>query len=227
MAAGLARLGASVVGFDPEPTDLVALERVAKARGVDVANLDVRFRLASAGGIEAADGAFDLAVSWSVFEHVFDREGYVREAHRVIKPYGHFFVQVWPLWFSEHGHHLWRWLRPFDHLRYSRDEIVDQLRSLDVLPAAGGNGSEPQTLSAYLREAEVDLDTWVSTAMSSYDSCNQITIDEIQTLLLEHGFGIGRVEVMTSTFHVPEDLQNVPLSRLVPSGFKLIAWRMP
>ena len=52
-------------------------------------------------------------------------------------------------------------------------------------------------------------------------------LDEIQTLLLEHGFGVGRVEVLTSQFHVPTDLQSVPLSRLSMNGFKLTAWRKP
>jgi SAM-dependent methyltransferase len=228
MAAGLANLGASVVGFDLDPTDPAVLEREAKARGVDVSGLDVCFRQATADRIDADDGEFDLAVSWSVMEHVFDREGYMREARRVIKPGGHLLVQVWPLWHSEHGHHLWQWLHPFDHLRQGRDGICQALQSLVILPRnPQSNAAEPKSLNGYLSDIGMDKDTWMSITMASYDSCNRITIDEVQTLLLEHGFGIGRVDVMTATFHVPRDLQSIPISRLAPCGFKMTAWRKP
>ncbi len=225
MTAGLARLtGAAVVGFDLDLVDRVALERAAQSRGVDLSDLNLEFRKASPGSIEADDAEFDLGVSWSVMEHVFDREGYMREARRVIKPNGLLFVQVWPLWHSEHGHHLARWLSPYDHLRYGRDGIEEKLRGLEQLPGTPEGGAAP-TLREVLRESGWDMDKWLSATMASYDSCNGVTLDEIQTLLLEHGFGIGRVEVLTGPFHVPPDLQSFPLSRLALNGFKLAAWR--
>lgn len=229
MAAALAwQTGASVVGFDLDRTDSAALDAEAKARGFDLSKLNLQFRAAASGAIEAQDGEFDLGVSWSVMEHVFDREGYMREAHRVIKPHGHLFVQVWPLWHSEHGHHLWQWLHPFDHLRRSRDDLMEGLRLLDRLPAPlDVPGGKAVTLSEYLEAIGTDRDAWFSQVESSFDSCNRITIDEIQTLLLEHGFAISRVELLTGQFHVPADLQSIPLTRLSPSGFKLTAWRKP
>ena len=158
MSAGLASLtGASVVGFDIDPTDTAALEVEVKGRGLDFAAIDVEFRSASGGVLDAADAEFDVGVSWSVMEHVFDRTGFMGEARRVIKPYGHFFVQVWPLWHSEHGHHLWQWLSPFDHLRLGRDEIVEKLRQLDRLPMPleilGGTAV---TLDDYLQAIDVE-----------------------------------------------------------------------
>jgi SAM-dependent methyltransferase len=229
MAGALAsRVGASVVGFDLYATDSAALHTEAKSRGHDLSSLPLEFRTIVQGVVDARDEEFDVALSWSAMEHVFDRVGYMREAHRVIRPYGHFFIQVWPMWHSEHGHHLWQWLQPFDHLRYSRDEVVERLRTLDRLPAPLEiDGRQAQTLNEYLGALGMDHDKWLAQAIASYDSCNRITIDEIQTLLLEHGFGIGRVELMTGQFHVPADLQSVPLSRLSPSGFKLTAWRRP
>ena len=229
MAAALAwSTGASVVGFDLDQTDSVALTAEAKARGFDLSRLDLEFRAAKPGSIDARDGEFEIGVSWSVLEHVFDREGYMREAHRVIKPFGRLFMQVWPLWHSEHGHHLWQWLRPFDHLRHSRDDIMEGLRTLDRLPAPlDVPGGKAVTLTEYLEAVGLDRDIWFSQAASSFDSCNRITVDEIQTLLLEHGFGLSRVELMTGQFFVPTDLQSVPLTRLAPSGFKLTAWRKP
>jgi SAM-dependent methyltransferase len=229
MAAGLARLGASkVVGFDLDPTDAAVLRREAMSRRVDISDLHLEFRKATSSSIEAEDEEFDLGVSWSVMEHVFDRSGYIGEAWRVIKPYGHLLVQVWPLWYSEHGHHLWRWLDPFDHLRYGRDGIVERLRLLDRLPGQSGQeGQGAVTLGQFLSDSGMEFDEWMSSVMSSYDSCNRATLDDIQTLLLEHGFGIGRVEISTGPFHVPLDLQSVPLSRLALNGFKLVAWRKP
>jgi SAM-dependent methyltransferase len=229
MAAGLARLCEStVVGFDLDPTDSLTLQREAEARGVDIASLRLEFRKATAGSIDADDAEFDVGVSWSVLEHVFDREGYMREARRVIKPHGHLFVQVWPLWYSEHGHHLFQWLGPFDHLRYGRDDIVARLRSLEQTPRRAEAAEEhPLLLSEFLLDSQMDPEEWLSVALASYDSCNRITLDDIQALLLEHGFGVGRVEVLTAPFHVPIDLQSLPLSRLAINGFKLIAWRKP
>jgi SAM-dependent methyltransferase len=229
MAGALAsRFGASVVGFELYATDAAALHAEAKARGHDFSTLPLEFRTIAPGALDAGDGEFDIGVSWSAMEHVFDRQGYLREAARVIKPYGHLFVQVWPMWHSAHGHHLWNWLQPFDHLRYSRDEIVEKLRTLARLPAPLDiNGKKADTLKEYLGAVGRDHDGWLSEAIASYDSCSRITIDEIQTLLLEHGFGIGRVEFETAQFHVPSDLQSIPLSRMSPHGFKLTAWRKP
>lgn len=229
MAGGLAwQTGASVVGFDLDPTDRAALEIEAKARGFDLSAINLQFRAADSGVIDARDSEFDIGVSWSVMEHVFDRVGYMSEVRRVIKPYGHFFVQVWPLWHSQHGHHLWQWLNPFDHLRYSRDEIVEKLRQLDRLPVPVEiAGRTAVTLSEYLGALQLDREEWLSQAIASFDSCSRITVNEVQTLLVEHGFGIGRVELMTGQFHVPADLQSTPLTRLSPNGFKLTAWRKP
>jgi SAM-dependent methyltransferase len=229
MAGGLAWLtGASVVGFDLDPTDSATLRAEAKARGFDLSKADVQFRGATAGAIDARDGEFDVGVSWSVLEHVFDRVGYMREARRVIKPHGHLFVQVWPLWHSEHGHHLWTWLKPFDHLRYSRDEIVEILRNLGDLPAPLEiPGGTVETVGEFLAAMQMSREEWMSQVMASYDTCSRITLDEIQGLLSEHGFGISRVELMTGQFHVPVDLQSIPLTRLSLSGFKLTAWRKP
>lgn len=211
MAAGLAHMtGASVVGFDMDPTDRPKLEDEASARGHDLSSLALQFRKATSGSIDAEDAEFDVGVSWSVMEHVFDRAGYLREARRVIKPNGHLFVQAWPLWHSEHGHHLFGLLKPFDQLRHARDAIVEKVSTLQP------GGVEPDSNQQ-----------WTDYAMSSYDSCSRVTLDEIQAMLVEHGFGIGRVEVMTSTFHMPADLQSVPLTSLAVTGIKLTCWRKP
>ncbi len=229
MAAGLANLmGASVVGFDVNQTDVSALDAETKSRGFNLSAIDVEFRPIHSGVMDARDAEFDCGVSWSVLEHVFDRVAFMTEIRRVIKPYGHLFVQVWPLWNSEHGHHLGHWLNPFDHIRLSRDEIMERLLKLDRLPVPIETPEGmATTLDDFLQADASDREEWISQCMASFDSCNRITLDEIQALLIEHGFRIGRFELLGGPLHVPDDLQSVPLSLLSPTGFKLLAWRRP
>jgi sterol 24-C-methyltransferase len=114
IAAGLARLsGAQVTGFDLSPTDNDSLTRAAHAHGEHIADLRLEFRTSTEDRLPADDRSFDEAITWSVAEHVKDLRAFFYEAWRVIKPYGHLYVQAWPLWASEHGHDLPHWLAPW------------------------------------------------------------------------------------------------------------------
>jgi SAM-dependent methyltransferase len=84
---------------------------------MDISDLPLEFRQARPGALPAASEEFDLAMSWSVAEHAWDLKSYFAEAWRIVKPYGHLYVQTWPLWNLEHGHHIPHWLDRFDHLR--------------------------------------------------------------------------------------------------------------
>ena len=124
----------------------------------------------------------------------------LREIRRVLRPQGLLFVQIWPLYFSEHGSHLWPFFdAPFAQLRLEPDEIR----------AALGSKMEPA-----LAEAMSDL----------YLSCNRITVDDLQAALLAAGFQIGKVELMHNAIHVPPELSRIPLSSLAISGVKLLAY---
>ncbi len=60
-----------------------------------------------AGNLPFPDASFDLAVSLSVFEHVFDLPSVLAECHRVLKPGGVLVAEFGPIWSSSWGHHLW------------------------------------------------------------------------------------------------------------------------
>ena len=110
------------------------------------------------------------------------------------------FLQVWPLWFSEHGSHLWPFFdETFVHLTKSADEIRTHLE--DRL------GPGPLATGMY------DL----------YQSCNRLTVDDIQAALRAVGFGIGMVRLSGSAIHVPPALQDVPVTKLAIDGFTMIA----
>ena len=53
------------------------------------------------------------------------------------------------------------------------------------------------TVGEFLVAMQMSREEWMSQVMASYDTCSRITLDEIQALLSEHGFGISRVELMT------------------------------
>jgi len=148
------------------------------------------------------DRSFDLVTAWSVFEHVSDPRPLLREVHRVLRPEGALFIQIWPLWNSEHGSHLWTWFdEPFQHLLTSPAEIRAHLA--EVIP-------------------EEDL---ASAMFDLYRSCNHISIDELQMAIVDAGLFICKAEVVSSSFHVPPELQRTPLSKLAPAGITLMAKR--
>ncbi|MBI4417145.1 MAG: class I SAM-dependent methyltransferase [Ignavibacteriales bacterium] len=83
-----------------------------------------------------SDGGFDSLLCNEVLEHVFTPEAFLREAHRVLKPGGHFMLTV-PFVWDEHE-------QPRDYGRYSSFgiaalvqrcgfEIVEQRKSVDDL----------------------------------------------------------------------------------------------
>ena len=126
------------------------------------------------------DESFDLATAWSVFEHVTEPRPLLRDVRRVLRPGGVLFIQVWPLWFSEHGSHLWPFFdETFVHLTKTPDEIREHLLGRIEDPA--------------LAQSMYDL----------YESCNRHTVDDIQSALIDSGFGIGKLTLTGASLHVP------------------------
>lgn len=61
---------------------------------------------------------FDAVYAWSVFEHVHDVPELLAEVVGVLRPGGHFFLQIEPLFFSAYGSHLRRLIDvPWAHLQ--------------------------------------------------------------------------------------------------------------
>lgn len=193
---------AKLVGFDLRPTDVDALLRTLRAAGIDedLPHAD-RFSFAQSGpaSVPAPDDFFDVAYSWSVFEHVDQPIAMFREIRRILKPDGVFFLQLWPFFGSGHGGHLWKSTdEPFAHLRRSPFELNDFLR--------GKAATDPT------RPAD-----------DEFRSLNRITVDSLQRGLLSAGLRISKVELLSETVHIPQELSHLPLSDLSISGIKLLA----
>jgi SAM-dependent methyltransferase len=64
-----------------------------------------------------------------VFEHVDAPVDLLREVFRVLRPGGVILNQVWPLWYSEHGSHMWPFFdETWVHRTRSPEEIAAHLR---------------------------------------------------------------------------------------------------
>jgi SAM-dependent methyltransferase len=158
------------------------------------------FGVSQSADLGLADNSVDIVVTWSVFEHVWNLPELLTEIRRVLVPDGLLFIQIWPLFYSEHGSHLWPWFDvPYPHLRLDDDEIMAELRE--------------RTGDPDLTESMIHL----------YSSCNRVTLDELGSALTASGFYISKVETEQSAVHIPPELQHTPLSLLTTAGVKLTA----
>jgi ubiquinone/menaquinone biosynthesis C-methylase UbiE len=191
---------ASIIGLDLEPVDLEFLAAKALEHGVSVEQPRLAFGLAQNSRFDISDHAMDLVTTWSVFEHVSDVPGLLAEIRRVLVPNGLLFIQIWPLFFSEHGSHLWQWFdEPFAHLRLSDEEFRAQLQERIASPE--------------LAEAMLEL----------YASCNRLTLDQLGSALNATGFYIAKVETDRAAAHIPPEVQDMDLSLLTTAGVKILA----
>jgi 2-polyprenyl-3-methyl-5-hydroxy-6-metoxy-1,4-benzoquinol methylase len=190
----------SVIGLDLEPVDMEFLASMAAQHGVAIEQPGLTFGVTQNEGLAIPDDSVDIVITWSVFEHVSNIPGLLAEIRRVLVPGGLLFVQIWPLFFSEHGSHLWQWFdEPFSHLRLDDEEFRSQLRT--------------RVGSQELAEAMLGL----------YASCNRLTLDQLGSALIEAGFYIGTIETDRAAVHIPPELQHMKLSLLTTAGLKLIA----
>jgi cyclopropane fatty-acyl-phospholipid synthase-like methyltransferase len=192
----------SVIGLDLQPVDTEFLYCLAAAHDVSIDHPQLTFGLSDQAGLPLPDSSIDVIVTWSVFEHVSDIPGLLAEIRRVLVTDGLLFIQIWPLYFSEHGSHLWPWFDEseiFPHLCLDDDDLASHVRR-----RAGSDD---------LARAMIDL----------YHSCNRITLDQLGANLHEAGFYISKLETDPVAVHIPPELQEMPLSLLTTSGIKLTA----
>ncbi len=194
---------AKLVGYDMRSTDRQALSRMADAYGLSEQLPDAdSFSFVESGvdHIPAESDTFDHIYTWSVFEHVSRPVEMFREIQRILKPDGTLFLQLWPLYYSRHGGHLWMTFKDedFPHLLHSDEEIKDRTRF--------EAGTDPS------RSGE-----------DEYLSLNRLTVDDLQRAMLAGGMLITKLELMTETVHLPPKTRLRPLSSLGISGVKLLA----
>jgi SAM-dependent methyltransferase len=191
-----------LIGYDVREPDLTSLRRRAEAMELEQPFPDPdRFQLVQSQEqhLPAENASFDYAFTWSVFEHVSQPLQMFNEIRRILKPTGAIFIQIWPLYYSEHGGHLWMHYREgYSHLLRPDLEIEETVR----LKA----GTDP-----------------TRSADDEYRSLNRIAIDDLQRAMLGGGLAITKLELLTETVHLDPELAMHPLSALGISGVKLLA----
>lgn len=191
-----------LVGFDVVPTDTDWLLDRARAEGVcEELPSCLEFRTCGPRTLPADDDAFDFMFTWSAFEHVEDPIAVFREIHRVLRPSGILMLQIWPLYHSEHGAHLWQCIPDqFVHLIKDPAEIKAAVRSTTRYPE--------ETIEEFL---EV------------FDTLNRVTLDDLQRAMLAASLRVAKIEIQSESVHIPPELARRPLSQLGISGIKLLA----
>lgn len=168
---------------------------------------------------------FDLAISWSAAEHIMDFQGTSDDVFRSLKKHGLFFLQTYPLWNSAWGHHLFEWLPRYFHLDHSMKEMLAYLSKMEKVPSPLKlkNGQETDNLNSILQDKSISRDNWFEMCKEVLESCNQISIQNIQAMMEKSGFVISKVELMTSTSHLPSPKVNMVDSLI--DGVKLLAYK--
>jgi SAM-dependent methyltransferase len=206
ISLGLLRRGgaAEVTGIDLVDVEVPFLQRMAAEHGEPPLRDDepLRFLRSEPDLVPLPDESVDIVTAWSVFEHVTEPARLLADVKRVLRPGGVLFIQIWPMYNSEHGSHLWPWFDvPFQHHVLDDDAMQEHLR---------GPIGDPR-----LSQAMYDL----------YKSCNGATVDDLQAAVVDAGLYLAKVELQSEAFHVPPQLQRVPVSQLGISGVKLLAVR--
>jgi SAM-dependent methyltransferase len=204
MALGLYRRAAPhrLIGFDLKPVDVQQLSANAKAVGVGPElPPGLEFRQSTASAIPAGRAEFDFVYSWSAFEHVWDPVAALDEVRRVLRRNGHFFLQLWPFYFSAKGSHLWQWFdEDFHHLRVNERDLVGQVIADERQP----------------RE-------WAQYMTHEFERLNRLTLDQLQRSVLAAGFDVLRIELIAWPTRLTPSLARYSWADLGISGIKLLA----
>ena len=134
------------------------------------------------------DESYDTIFSWSAFEHVQDIKSVLREMHRVLKPDGKVFVQVYPWFYSRYGSHLTDWIHePFFHVTQSEEWVKSRL---DQFVSTSGR-----------------TDGFIDVYMySEYKNLNRISPSLLYKVARECGFVIAKARIISHD----EDLSQAP-----------------
>jgi SAM-dependent methyltransferase len=131
-----------LIGYEPGSNARAAAERL---QGLDA-------RIYSGNEIETLEGPADYIVSFSVFEHVYDRPAYLRHARRILAPGGTFMLNY------DDGH--FRNVVDLARLREAIPEVRSRMHNVlqPLLGAAGMRGNYQR------RVARKDADALIASA---------------------------------------------------------------
>lgn len=208
MALGLHRRvhPRKLIGFDIKPTDIDELRRhsVSVGESAEMPS-ELEFRQSTPTAVPAENGAFDLVYSWSAFEHIADPIAVLEEVRRILRPEGHFFLQLWPFYMSAQGSHLWQWFgEDFHHLIANERDIVAQVAADDRQPKE-----------------------WADYMTAEFEHLNRITLAELQRAVLAAGFDVSRIELISWPTALTPALARYAWTDLAVSGIKLLARPRP
>lgn len=192
---------ARLLGLDLVKTDIADLARRANAAGLSELPRNLEFGECTATEIPLPDASIDAVLSWSVFEHVSNPIAVLSELRRVIRPGGFMFLQIWPLYWSQHGSHLWFWYPDgWRHHLGVPAEIEREVRATEVLPP--------------------DV---VDEMMVDFATLNRLTMADLQRALAATGFRIRRIHMQSDLIEIPRELSHLSVTDLAISGVKLVA----
>jgi ubiquinone/menaquinone biosynthesis C-methylase UbiE len=194
---------ASLVGFDIVPVDVPLLLQRCGARGVLEGTLppELEFRPSEPLRLPADDGEFDFVYSWSAFEHIEDPRSVLTEIRRVLRPGGHFFLQLWPFYLSAKGSHLWDWFdEDFHHLLEDEAAIVAKLEASDRHAA-----------------------DWTAYMSREFQHLNRLTLAQLQEHVQAAGLTPRVLELITLPTRLDPRLAHYSWADLAISGIKLLA----
>jgi SAM-dependent methyltransferase len=148
-------------------------------------------------------GAFDVAYSWSVFEHVAQDllPQAMTSVFNALKPGGHFFLQIDPLYYSPNGSHMMPWLvEPWAHLTMQADTFRRRLFEAPETPAKVRN-----EWAVYIPLNAATADER-KTLWETYDTLNRMTAPQLRRLAESAGFEVIRDYRTTAEREIPLNL---------------------
>ena len=96
----------------------------------DLALDRIEFNTTSAMDLIYRDNFFDFICSFNAFEHIPDPEQAFKEAARVLKPNGYFYLTFDPIWTADTGSHFYHLIpQPWQHLLISNQEYASIMHS--------------------------------------------------------------------------------------------------